>query len=124
MRVRAITSSGDFTFGAGLSNYKFNNLAIMQNIQTRLQSFLGNCFFDLGAGINWFYLLGTLGTPNQIALNLAISSVILNTTGVIKLIQLSISEDSNRNIAVNYRVLTQYSISQAGFTLPVNNMIG
>lgn len=111
-QVRALDNNHDWTFGSGVNNYLFNNAAIAQNINTRLSSFLGNCFFDLGAGIDWFNLLGN---KDQTALNLAISSVILNTAQVTGIVQLSINLSVSRNLTVNYQVTTVYSSASATF---------
>lgn len=104
--VRAIDSNGDWTYGAGRGNYLSYNAAIAQNINTRLNSFLGNCFFDLGAGIDWFNLLGSKDTTS---LNLAIGSVILNTAQVVGILQLGTSLSSDRVFTVSYSVQTVYS---------------
>ena len=113
MRVRALDSSHDFTFGAGNSNYLVANAAIAQNINTRLSSFLGNCFFDLGAGLDWFNLLGS---KDQTALQLAISSVILNTTGVTSLGEVNLSLATSREFSVSYTAVTVYSTVTANYT--------
>ena len=114
MRVRALSTSGDWTFGSGYSNYAVNINAIQQNIQTRLSSFINDCFFDATAGLDWFNFMG--GSKNQLAISLAISAVILNTpddqgnpviTGINQL-----SADytgSSRNLTINYSVITVYS---------------
>lgn len=106
MIVRALDTNSDWTFGASLNNYLNNTAAVIQNINTRLQEFLGDCFFNTGAGINWFNLLGN---KNQVALNLAITNTILNTDQVISLSQLSINlNDISRNISISYTVNTTY----------------
>lgn len=117
--VRALDSNHDWTFGAGKSNYLANNAAVAQNINTRLNSFLGNCFFDLGAGIDWFNLLGS---SNQTALNLSISSIILNTPQVTGILQLSINLSSKREFSVAYQVQTVYSTVTNNFIF--NTTIG
>ena len=107
MRVRENDpATNDWTFGSGQNNYLSNNDAVAQIIKTRLLSFLGDCFFDITAGIDWFNFLGG---KNAIALNLAISSVILNTTNVTSILQLSVNLTSNRLFSVSYRVQTTYS---------------
>jgi hypothetical protein len=55
-------------------------------------------FFDLGAGIDWFNLLGA---KDQVALNLSISAVILNTLNVTGILQLSASLSANRIFTVS-----------------------
>lgn len=118
--VRALDSDHDWTFGESLNNYLQGNAAIAQTINTRLSSFLGNCFFDLQTGIDWFNLLGSIN--NEVALNLAISTVILNTTGVTGILQLSIALPTSRNFTVTYQVQTIYSTLTSNFIF--SNSIG
>lgn len=104
--VRTLDGDNDWTFGAGINNYRVNKNAVAQNIQTRLNSFIGDCYFDLKAGLDWFNLLGC---KDPISLNLAISATILNTAYVVKLTQLNIRLDSaTRNIEIDYEVLTAF----------------
>lgn len=118
--VRALNSNHDWTFGASLNDYLQGNAAIAQTINTRLSSFLGNCFFDLQTGIDWFNLLGSIG--NEVTLNLAISTLILNTPNVTGILQLSISLPTNRNFSVSYQVQTIYSTVTSNFVF--DNSIG
>lgn len=105
MKVRALTTLHDWTFGKGLNNYLSGAAAVTQDINTRLNSYLGDCFFDQGAGINWF---GFVGGKNELGLNLAISSTILNTEGVLTMNQLSLILTSTRQFLVQYSVNTIY----------------
>jgi hypothetical protein len=112
MIVRALSSIGDWTYGAGKNNYLSANAAVAQAIATRLQSFLGDCFFATDAGIDWFTFLG--GSKNQLALHLAISAVILNTqtngmsvvTGITTLSV--ILNDMTRNFVITYSATTVF----------------
>lgn len=113
MRVRAIDSDGDWQFGKGRNDYKQNTQAIVQIIGTRLNSYLGDCFFATGDGIDWFNLLGGKET---LALELALAATILNTEGVTGLLQLSVTLDSSRRVFVTYEVNTIYSRASNGFT--------
>ena len=114
MRVRAITSLGDWTFGAGQNNYKQANQAIAQNVQTRCLSFLGDCFFDINAGIDWFNFMG--GSKNQLALQLALSAVILNTDGVQGILALNVNLNHvTRRFTVTYSATTIYSTVTSSF---------
>ena len=107
MRVRALDTLGDWLWGNGKGNYKTANSAVAQNIRTRLNSFVGDCFFDLEAGLDWY---GLLGYKNQVALRLAVSAVILNTTEVTGLKQIDIKYyPDTRNITISYRAQTTYS---------------
>jgi hypothetical protein len=113
MRVRALDSDHDWTFGKGQNNYFRNNLAVVQNIDTRLQSFLGDCFFDTGAGIDWFTLLGA---KDQLSLTLSISSTILNTADVTGLEELSVElSETTRRLTCQYKVQTIYSQASGVF---------
>lgn len=114
MRVRALDDLHDWTFGKGRNNYKRDVKAVAQNIDTRLNSFLGDCFFDQSAGLDWFNLLGA---KDLIALNLAISAVILKTIDVTGLIQLdSDLNATTRRFTVRYVVQTSYSTQTGIFT--------
>lgn len=107
MIVRSLDANGDWRFGKGKNDYLFNNKAIVQNISTRLNSYLGDCFFALDEGLDWFNLLGS---KDQRALELAVRSVLLNTAGVTALVDLSISlEEITRKITMQYTVETVYT---------------
>jgi hypothetical protein len=104
MIVRSIDGNNDWLFGKGKNDYKKDRSAIAQNIKTRLQSFLGDCFFALSDGIDWFNLLGS---KNVLELRLAISSVILNTQGVTEIVSVNVIENnSSRTLSVQYEVNT------------------
>lgn len=106
-RVRAIDGDNDWTFGKGRNNYKLDNSAVAQNIKTRLQSFLGDCFFAINEGIDWFNLLGG---KDQRALTLAISTTILNTQDVTGLLELNLTLNrESRLITIQYEVSTVYT---------------
>lgn len=105
MIVRAIDAQNDWLFGKGKSDYKYGRDAIAQEIKTRLQSFLGDCFFNLEAGINWWYLLGAKSIP---AIATPVRSTILNTYGIISLNQIQVTLDSNRLLTLSYTVNTIY----------------
>lgn len=100
--VRALDSDHDWLFGKGRNDYKSGIAATVQNIDTRLLSFLGDCFFDVVAGIDWFNLEGA---KDQEALKLAVSAVILNTPNVLKILSLVASLDhETRDFTITYKV--------------------
>lgn len=113
MRVRAIDSDGDWQFGKGRNDYKQNIKAIVQIIGTRLNSYLGDCFFATGDGIDWFNLLGSKET---LGLELALAATILNTAGVTGILQLSVTLDSARRVFITYEADTIYGRASSGFT--------
>lgn len=112
MIVRALSQSGDWLFGKGLNDYKANQLALQQLIQTNLSMFLGDCFFATNVGIDWFNLLGG---KNQLAVNLAVNAAILNTTGVTGILQTSINLTDSRRLTIMYNVQTVYSTLQSTY---------
>lgn len=121
MRVRAIDGAGDWTYGKGQNDYLTANAAVAQNIETRLLSFIGDCFFDLGAGLDWFTFLGS---KDQLALNLAVSAVILNTVGVTGVKQILVTLDpSSRKLTIQYRVQTVYSVLTDTFQYDLNGTV-
>lgn len=110
MITRALSSSGDFTYGAGKNNYLSGEGAVAQTIGTNLLMFLGDCFFATNQGIDWWTFLG--GSKNQTALQLAISAVILNTLSdgnpvVTGITAVSVNlNDTTRQFSVVYDVTT------------------
>lgn len=115
MIVRGLDANNDWTFGRGKNNYLFSKAAIGQSIKTRLSSFLGDCFFDTGAGIDWFNLLGS---KKEFDLTLAIRAVIFNTPGVTRLLEVSTVLDQNRNLRV------EYSVTVVAPSISSNTVIG
>lgn len=112
MIVRSLDVNHDWTFGKGKNNYLVNNDAIVQLINTNLNSYLGDCFFALDEGVDWFNLLGS---KNQAALELAVRAVILNTEGVTAIIDVSINfGETTRQITMTYTVETVYTRINVG----------
>lgn len=106
MIFRELDENGDWTFGKGKNNYLRGKKALMLNLKTRLLSFLGDCFFDLSAGIDWFNLLGA---KDQLALKLAISATILNTPEITGIISLNLSVNPRtRAASITYSVSSAY----------------
>ncbi len=114
--VREIDINNDWTFGNGKSNYRKDIKAVSQNIKTRLQSYLGDCFFDVTAGIDWFNLLGSKQVQQ---LRLAIASVILNTENVTGILELSFNLDESRNMTLRYDVQTAFGNAENTLDLTV-----
>lgn len=108
MKFRQITNDGDWTFGKGLNNYARDNKAIGLNIRTRIYSWVGDCFFDTEAGIDW---INRLGSKNQRQLlELDLRNIILQTDGVTGLLEFS-TNLIGRKFTADYSVQTVYSRS-------------
>lgn len=85
MRFRNLTSDGDWCFGKGRNSFLMNDSALMMNIRTRLLSFLGDCFFDEEAGIDWWNLLGGKDLRSLLA---SVQRVVLRSTQVKRIVDL------------------------------------
>jgi hypothetical protein len=97
------------------------NAAVAESIQTRCLSFLGDCFFDMGAGIDLFNFIGS---KNQIGLNLAISATILNTPNVTGILELDMDlNDATRVFSVSYSVQTTFSVLSGTFQYSLNGSV-
>ena len=110
MRVRAITSEREWTFGKGKQSYKIDDEAIAQNVQTRVLSFLGDCFFDTNAGIDWWNLLG-VGRRDDLLRSIQLT--ILGTEGVVAINSVDYYT-KDRMLVVTYDIKTVYSSSYTG----------
>ena len=56
----------DWVFGQGLSSYATGSAAVLLNVQTAVQTVLGDAFWAANFGIDWLTLLGTKGTQDAI----------------------------------------------------------
>lgn len=113
-RVRAVDVNNDWQFGKGRNDYKYDLNAVSQNIKTRLQEFLGDCFFNQNAGVDWFNLMGS---KRKLELNLSLSSIILNTQYVTAIVSFNFSVDQSRNAILNYEILTIFGSSANSFQI-------
>lgn len=114
--IRALDTNHDWTFGANLSNYLLQNEEIGLNIETRVLSFLGDCFFATTEGIDWFNLLDYRYQPR---LELSVSEVIKNTPGVTAINSVDVLIGQNRKITLNYDIQTQFSQSYINSITPI-----
>jgi len=117
MSFRNLDNNHDWTFGAGRSNYVTENQEIALNLETRILSFLGDCFFAVNEGIDWFNLLDYRYQPR---LELAVQEVIKNTPGVTAIKSVDILLGANRKITISYDVQTVFSQSYSGEVTPLN----
>lgn len=80
MIFRALDENHDWTFGNGKNNFLSESAAIGLNVKTRILSWVGDCFFDMGAGIDW---ANRLRSKNQrTLLELDLRRIILTSFGV------------------------------------------
>lgn len=119
MLFRSLDTTNDWNFGQGTESYVSGEQAIGLNIKTRLLSFLGNCFFDILAGLNWFVFLGTPGQQQQTLLS--IQSVILQSYGVTKVNSVTFNLLPTGSAIITFNINTIYS-SNYTQSLQVNSI--
>ena len=108
MKFRTLDQNNDWNFGKGSQDYATFNQAIGLNIKTRIQSWVNDCFFDMGAGIDW---LNRLGSKNQRELlESDLRRIILQTADVTGLLDFQTNVNS-RSFSATYTVQTKYSAS-------------
>ena len=109
MIFRQLTGIGDWTFGKGIYSYATGADAVALNIQTRLLSWKGDCFFALDDCVDW---LGRLDKGQENNLNNELQQVILASFGVVAINSFAGSLDrKTRKYTVTYNVSTIYSTS-------------
>lgn len=122
MIFRTINSSGDWSFGRGVSGYASDEKAIELNIQTRLKSWKGNCFFDLDAGIDWS---ARLDKNQMAALVNELRAYIVQSYGVVAVNSVTVNHDTKTRAAViQYNVDTIYSPSFTGAVRIASGSVG
>jgi len=108
MIFRSLDENGDWTFGKGLANYQIDTPAIALNIKTRLLSWVGDCFFDEGAGVDWNNRLGS--KDQRKLLEDDIRRIILQSQGVRGIIDFQTELNAaTRAFKASYNIITIFS---------------
>lgn len=112
MQYRKLTSSGDYSFGAGGSNFWVNSPAgVLQAIGTRLKLFQGEWALDTTQGVP--YSTEIFGNNTEGTRDLVVQEAILGTQGVLSISAYSSSFDSStRKFSVAATVDTIYGSVQ------------
>lgn len=106
MIFRNLDSEGDWQFGRGKQSYVSGTAAIAINVKTRLYSWVGDCFFDLPAGIDWW---NRLGSKNQRQLlELDMRRIILQSDGVTGITEFDTTL-VGREFTASYKINTIFS---------------
>jgi hypothetical protein len=117
MTVRALSDSGDWTFGSGRANYIGAVAAINQKLSTRLKSFKNDNPLNMNDNIDWIFLLGQKGTEGTILKE--IERVALQTQGVTQITSLEVTKTIDRVQSIELMYNTIYSV---GETLEVTDL--
>lgn len=104
--IRSIDKNGDWEFGRGLSSYKKEQDAIIQNLKTKLKEWKFDCFFAMNSGVDYKNRLSK--TNQKPLLDQEIKSIIVATQGVTKLNSFN-SNVENRAYKVTFNINTIYS---------------
>ena len=97
MIFRKIDALNDWKFGHGLSDYATDEAAINLNIQTRILSWVGDCFFALQEGVDW---RNRLDIGQQAALRDEIATVILQSFGVVGINSIDLDFNGMTRLAI------------------------
>lgn len=106
MRFRALDSNWDWKFGKGIGSYSGDTQAIAYDVKSKILSWVGDCFFNEAAGIDWKNILGSKDQKSQ--LDDAIKKIIVEEYGVIELSFFE-SEISDRTYHCTVRFKTIYN---------------
>ena len=113
MIIRNSTSTGDFSFGKGISDYLTNQDAILHNIKTRLLQWKGDCFYAEAEGVDYNNLLD-VGTKNL--LDSDVKRIILQSEGVIKINSFeSTLDNSDRAYSGEATITTIFGVDKLVF---------
>lgn len=107
MIIRKVDGENDWTFGKGLSNYAIEQLAVEENIKSRILSWGGDCFFALEEGVDWKSRLDVGQADNLLQ---EIKSVILQSFGVVGVNSIDGTFDENSRLeTLTYNIDTVFS---------------
>jgi hypothetical protein len=95
MRVRALSATGDYTFGQGQANYLVNSpAAVAQLVVTSLLLLQGEWYLDVTQGMPWVPDVLGVGTTN--IYDKIIQAYVLSVQGVTGITEYSSSLNTNR----------------------------
>ena len=117
--IRAIDSDGDWVFGQGLGSYLTGQAAIVQDIQTALQFFQNDCFWNETFGVDWWNLLGQFGKAVENTIILQVRNVISNIAGVVSINSVTaVWNTSTRSLLIQWNVNTVFSQASGTTQIP------
>ena len=121
MRVRALSATGDMTFGQGQRNFYVNQKeGVAQKVKTRLGLYVGDWFLDITDGTPWRTQVFGFRTENL--RDPALRARILGTQGVVSIgTYASQLTRSNRAFAVQVTLNTIYGQALVSTAVPSAN---
>ena len=118
MRIRAITEDRDWTFGKGRESYALDQECVIQNARTKLLEFTNDCFFNMGAGVDWITLMRQKNRQNQIALSCR--AVLLQVQGVTRVNSVDVVLERPHKLFIYFTIQTIFSTGAISQTEVVN----
>lgn len=110
MKIRNTDGNGDWHFGHGRQDYLVDDRAINLNLNSRLRSFLNDCFWSMGFGIDWWNLLGGKNPTAQVGIILQCRTMIANSYGVVRINTVDATTDARtRRLTVAYSIDTIFT---------------
>lgn len=105
MRVRRVDDKGRIATSGNV--WLYGKDAVAQTIRTRLRLFYGEYFRNIQDGTPWFQVVFGKNR-NQGIIDSVIKSRIVQTNGVIKLLNYSSTEEDDRTLRIEATVLTSF----------------
>lgn len=118
MIFRAIDGANDWAFGNGRQSYLTGEAAVAANIKTRLLTFLGECFFALDAGVDWWNLIGAKNPQAQANIILQCREIIIQSEGVVRINSITAVMNPQRKLTLTFNIDTIFSRNLEG-SLPI-----
>ena len=109
MKFRGIDGDGDWRFGNGQQSFFTDEAAINANVRTKLLVFLGECFFALQLGVDWWNIIGAKNPGAQAAIILQTRTIISGCYGVVKITSISLSQNQSRHFTLTYNIDTIFT---------------
>lgn len=113
MRYRALSPTGDYTFGSGQANYLTNSpAAVAQAVETTLRLWLGEWYLNINDGTP--YLEGVIGKHLQATADATLVSIITKVQGVQSISDFSSTMDPTTRTytSVSAKIFTIYGETQ------------
>jgi len=122
MNIRALDTAGDWVFGHGLGDYLAGLEGVVQDIDTALSVFLGECFWDTTFGVDWLNLIGGKAPIAQQNIILQCRQIISSRSGVIKINSVDVQfSDYRRSLHIVYSISTIYGKANNTFVKGFNH---
>jgi hypothetical protein len=107
--VRRLSPTHDMTFGRGRQNFATDQEAVIQKVETRLLTLLGEWFLDTSAGVPWMQEINVKPANPPYAESL-VKACITDTDGVTAITSFSYSfNHGTRKWGVAASITTEYN---------------